>query len=115
MIPSIDVKTYLCKTGIMRQGIHAQKQTRDAIRNEWVQSIAVSGNFTDYLELRNFKGQSLVHLEIPMKWQVEYLKDEIAWYEDELTREDDEEQRESYTTAIKELNKILNRIKLRLP
>ena len=111
MIPSIDVKTYLCKTGIMKQGGHAQKQTRDAIRNEWVQKIAESGNFTDYLELRHFKGQSLVHLMIPMKWQVEYLENEIAWYEDELTRE----QRESHQTAIKELKKILNRIKLRLP
>ena len=111
MIPSIDVKTYLCKTGVMRQGGHAQKKVRDAIRDEWVQQISESGNFTDYLELRYFKGQSLVHLKIPMKWQVDYLENEIAWYEDELTRE----QRESYQNAIKELKKILNRIKLRLP
>ena len=114
MITSIDVKTYLCKTGIMRQGGHAQKKARDAIRDEWLLQIAESGNFTDYLELRHFKGQNLVHLEIPMKWQADYLETEIAWYEDELTREEDEEQRESYQNAIKELKKILNRIKLRL-
>ena len=115
MIPSIDVKTYLCKTGIMKQGGHAQKKARDAIRDEWVQQISESGNYTDYLELRHFKGQSLVHLEIPMKWQVEYLEDEIAWYEDELTREEDIDQRESYRYAIKDLKKIVTRIKLRLP
>lgn len=115
MIPSIDVKTYLCKTGIMKQGGHAQKQTRDAIRDEWVQSITESGNYRDYLELRHFKGQSLVHLEIPMKWQADYLENEIAWYEDELTREEDEEQRETYQSAMEDLRKILSRIKLRLP
>ena len=99
----------------MKQGGHAQKQTRDAIRSEWEQSIAESGNFRDYLELRHFKGQKLVHLVIPMKWQVEYLENEIAWYDDELTREEDEERRESHMDMIKELKRVLNRIELRLP
>ena len=115
MIPSIDVKTYLCMTGIMRRGGHAQKQTRDAIRDEWVKQITESGNFTDYLELRYFRGQRLVHLEIPMKWQADYLEKKIAWYEDALTREEDKDQRESYQSRIKDLETILSRIKLRLP
>lgn len=114
MIPSIDIKTYLCKTGNMRYGKSVTDRVRGEIRDEWIQTIHTSGEFRDYLELRYFEGQSLVHLEIPKKWQVEYLEDEIAWYEDELTREEDIDQREAYNTAIKDLWKILNRIKLGL-
>lgn len=117
MIPTIDVKTYLCKIGVMRQGGYAISKTRNEIREEWERTVGESGHFTDYLELRHFKGWSIVHLLVPRKWQTEYIQsqiDDLDGLLENAVENEDQDLIDQYRPLLKEWERELSRIKLGL-